>query len=86
MGNSVQVDELSEVLVYRDEDPVFSAGAFQNCPVAAVRAEGRSVQNVVPLVLQPLGQPTPDTSVRKESQPPDTETSASVSPAMTVWA
>ena len=86
MRNSPQVDELSEVLVQRDEHPFLRSRSFQQSPVSRVRAESLRFNYVVPTVAQPLCQPTPSTSVGKESHLLPTETGASVSPDITVWA
>ena len=86
VGNSAKVDQLSEVFVHGDQNPVFCPRPFQQCPVAGVRAEGLCFNDIVSLGTQPLCQPPPGASVGKESHRPPTETGARVSPAITVCA
>ena len=86
MGNPVQVDEFSEILVYRDQYSIFRFGSFQQGPVSWIWPQGPDVYNVVPVVAKPLRQPAPCAPVYDESQGPKTETGANVSPDMTMWA
>ena len=86
MRNPSQVDELTEILVHRDENPVLRTRSFQQCSIARVRAEGMRFHNVVSIAAQPLCQSPPSASISKESHRPLTDTGASVSPAITVWA
>ena len=86
MGNPVQVDEFSEILVCRDQYSVFQCGPFQQGSVSRIRPQGPDVDNVVPVVTKPLRQPAPCAPVYDESQGSKTETGANVSPDMTMWA
>ena len=86
VGNSSQVDQFSEVLVDRYKNPILCTRSFQQSPVSGVRAEGLRFNNVVSVVTQPLRQPSPSAPVSEESHRPATETGASVSPDITVWA
>ncbi len=86
MRNPLQVDEFAEVLVQRDENPVLRSRSFQQSPVAWIRAKCLCFNNVVSVVTQPLRQPSPSASVGEESHRAATETGASVSPDITVWA
>ena len=54
MGRSVQVYEFSEVFIYRDQDPVFQCGSFQQGRVPGVRPQAPGVENVVSAVAEPL--------------------------------
>ena len=82
----MQVDELSKVLVYRDEDPVLRPCQFQKSPVPRIRAKGLRFKSVVSDAAKPLSQPASCAPIHDESHDPATETGASVSPAITVWA
>jgi hypothetical protein len=86
VGRSVQVDEFSEVFIHRDQAPVFRCGSFQQGRVPGVRPEVPGVENVVSAVAEPLCQSASCAPVHYESHGPVTETGASVSPDMTVWA
>ena len=50
MGNPVQVYELSEILVYRDEDSVLRSRSLQQRPIPGIRTEGLRFKDIVPVV------------------------------------
>ena len=82
----MQIYEISEVLVYRDGNPVLPPSLFQLRSVSGVRSKGGNFQDVLPVVAQLLGQPASGTLVHKKSHVPETDTAASVSPEITVCA
>lgn len=84
--NVMQPDELPEVGVDGDQNPVFGPRTFKQRFVARVGAEGARFQNVVPLFAQPSGEPSAGAPVDEKSHGPDTATADSVSPAMTACA
>ncbi len=86
VGYPSQIDQFSEILVHRDENPVLCPRSLQQSPVAWVRAEGLPFNNIVAVAAKPFGQLSARTSISEESHCPATETGASVSPAITVWA
>ena len=86
MRNPAQINQLSEILVHGDENPALRSRSFQQSSVAWIRAQAVGFHNVVSVVAQPFRQPAPSASVGKESHLPPTETGASVSPDITVWA
>lgn len=82
----VEVDQLTEIRIRGDQDAAFFRGPCQQRPVAGVGTEFASLDDIVPLVLQPCGQPPASAAVGQESQAGVTETRSSVSRAMTAWA
>ncbi len=84
--NSMQVNELSEVGVDREENSTLSFGLLQQGPITRIRTEFSSLEHVVALAAEPIGQPASGAPVYKEFHRPFTDTAASVSPAMTACA
>lgn len=86
MRQVVEVDQLTEIRVHGDQDAAFFRGPSQQRPVARVGTEFASLDDIVPLVPQPGGQPPASAAVGQESQAGVTETRSSVSRAITAWA
>ena len=86
VANSMQVNQFSEIFVHRDEDPVLRCCQFQQGPVTRIRAKGLSIKRIMPVIAKPICQTTSGTPIDKKPHPSDTETVASVSPAITAWA
>ena len=83
VGNPVQVNQFSEIFVYRDEDPVIRFSQYKQGPVAGVRSESLSFKRVMPVIAKPIGQTAPGTPIDQKSHDSATETVARVSLAMT---
>lgn len=86
VGNSAQVNKLPEVLVQSDEDPVLRLCQLKQSPISRIRVEPLRLSNIVSVAAQPLRQSASGASVYQEPHGSETETAASVSPDMTVWA
>ncbi len=86
MRHVVEVDQLTEIRVHGDQDAAFFRGPCQQRPVARIGTELPSLDDIVPLVPQPGGQPPASAAVGQKPQAGVTETRSSVSRAMTAWA
>ena len=86
MGYSVQENQFSEILVYRDEAPILRLRQFQQSSVAGIRANGQGIKHIMPGVAEPLRQSMTSTPVNQKPHASPTETASSLSPAMTAWA
>lgn len=84
--NTMQMNELSEVGIDGDENPTFGSGLLQQGPITRVWTEFSSLDHVVSLAAEPIGQPASGAPVYQEFHRPFTDTAASVSPAMTACA
>lgn len=84
--NVVQVDELAEVGINRNENSLFVRGAVQQRTISGVRTKFSGLDDVVPVAAKPFGQPSAGAAVDEESHDSFTETAASVSPAITARA
>ena len=82
----VQVDQLTEVGIYRNQDPIRRFRLFQQGPVPRVGAQGPRFNHIVSTSSEPFSQPATSAPVYDEPQDAATETGASVSPAITVCA
>ena len=82
----VQVNQLTEVGIYRNQDPVCRFRQYQQGPVSRVGAQGPRFNHIVSPSSEPLSQPATGAPVYEEPHGAATETAARVSPAITVWA
>ena len=82
----VQVDQLTEVGVYRDQDSPRRLSECQQSPVPGVRAKQASLKDIVLACAKRLRETAPGASIDQKSHDSATETVASVSRAMTACA
>ena len=86
MRHIMQVDQLPEVGVNRDEHAAQRLGQFKQRSVARVRAECACLQNIVSTTTKRLGQASPGATIYQKPHDPATETVAKVSRAITACA
>ena len=82
----VHVDQLTEVGIYRNQDPTRRCCQLQQSSVPGIRAQGPRLHHIMSASLEPLRQSATCAPVYEEPHDAATETEASVSPAITVWA
>lgn len=78
--------QLTEVVVERDQDSAFGCRSCQERRVAWIVFDFAGVEDIVPLVPQPFRQAAAGAAVDEELHRLSTETAASVSPAITACA
>ena len=54
VGNAMQIDQFSEIFVYRDEDPVLRCRQFQQNSVSRIRTDGLGFKRVMPVIAKPI--------------------------------
>lgn len=84
--HAIDVHQLSEVGVDRDQDPALGTGPFEQSPIAGIRFELTRLEDVMALDAQPVGQPRTGAPVYEELHRSDTEMAASVSREITACA
>ena len=82
----VEVDQLTEVGIHADQDPVLAVRELEERPVSRIGSELPSFNNIVALSPKPVGEHPAGAAVNQESQASATETVASVSRAITARA
>ena len=82
----MQVDEFTEVGIYRNQDTVFGLCTLQQRTLPRIRAQMTRLQYIVPVAADPFRQSTASTTVDKKPHNCFTDTAASVSPAITARA
>ena len=83
---AIDVHELPEVGVDRDQDPALGTGPLEQSPIAGIRFELTRLEDVMALDAQPVGQPRTGAPVYEELHRSDTEMAASVSREITACA
>ena len=63
MGNSVYENQFAEIHVNGHQHSVFGSSVLEQRLVAGVRAKVVGEQGVMPLAVQPIGQPSPCASI-----------------------
>ena len=86
MGHAIDVDQLSEIGVDRDQSPALRTGPLEQGPIAGIRFELARLKDVMALHAQPLGQPRPGAAVDEKLHRSDTEMADSVSREITACA
>ena len=82
----MQVDELSEVGINRNENSPSPRSVVQKHAIAGIRTEFSGFDDVMPVAAKPIGQSSAGAAVDQESHDSLMETAASVSPAITARA
>lgn len=82
----MEVDQLAEVGIHGDQDPMLVVREPEKRPVSRIGTELRSLNDVVPCAPQPIREPPAGAAINEKSQASATETVASVSRAMTARA
>ena len=80
------VDQLPEVLVHRNEDPLLGICPYQDVSVSRVGSSLAGFEDIVPPLTNPVRQPTTGASVDQEFHLTATWTASRESFAMTAWA
>lgn len=79
----MQIDERTEIHIYRDQNSSVIDSVPQQCPVSGIGTEFTCFLNIVPFFAEPARHSTSRTPVDKESQDGSMDMAARVSPAMT---